>query len=129
MTREDVENEAAILALLDDRHVVAVIGVVTVPRTMPTLLLLEYCENGSLDNYLRTQGPATPDEMVLRLSFCHDIAIGLNYIASRRVVHRDMAARNVSAAATSILPPSNTPTDSADSRIRKCTPTPGKLEN
>jgi hypothetical protein len=61
--------------------------------------------------------------MVLRLSFCHDIAIGLNYIASRRVVHRDMAARNVSAAATSILPRhANTPTDSTDSEFESAPP-------
>lgn len=93
MTREDVEREATLLALLDHHNVVAIVGVVTVPPSLPPLLLLEYCENGSLDQYMkrsRLSGLRVP--MVIRLSFCADIAAGLQYASYRRVVHRDVSA-------------------------------------
>jgi serine/threonine protein kinase len=32
----------------------------------------------------------------LLLSYCHDVANGLHYLSSRKMVHRDIAARNVS---------------------------------
>ena len=33
--------------------------------------------------------------MMARLSYCADIASGMDYLSSRRVVHRDLATRNV----------------------------------
>lgn len=83
------------MALLDHGHVVALVGVVSVPRNMPFLLLLEYCENGSLDAYLLRTAEDEPLSMYLKLCFCSDVANGMHYLASRRVVHRDLAARNV----------------------------------
>ena len=94
-TRADFEKEAALMALLEHAHVVALVGVVTVPQNMPLLLLLEYCENGSLDAYLLRAAEDEPVSMSLKLSFCSDVANGMCYLASRRVVHRDLAARNV----------------------------------
>lgn len=94
VTRDDIELEAAMMALLDHSNVVRLVGVVTMPREMPAVLIIEFCEYGALDEYLR-QRPGTAS-MVLRLSFCADVASGLGYLASRRVVHRDVAARNVS---------------------------------
>ena len=62
----------------------------------PALLLLEYCEMGSLDKHLLAEKDAeSPLSMTVRLSYCVDIASGLGFLASRRVVHRDVAARNV----------------------------------
>jgi hypothetical protein len=37
------------MALFDHRNIVTLIGLVTVPRNLPTLLVLEYCESESLD--------------------------------------------------------------------------------
>ena len=95
LSRRDAENEAAVMALAGDHpHIVALMGVVTVPQTMPMLLVLEYCERGSLDRYLQAEGAAT-SSMALRLLLCGDVASGMGFLASRRVVHRDLAARNV----------------------------------
>jgi Eph receptor B1 len=59
---------------------------------MPALILLEHCENGALDAYLhKTRGT----HMMMRLSFVADVASALSYLSSRRIVHRDVAARNV----------------------------------
>ena len=94
VTRDDIELEAAMMALLDHSNVVKLVGVVTMPREMPAVLIIEFCEGGALDEYLKQRPGMTT--MVLRLSFCADVASGLGYLASRRVVHRDVAARNVS---------------------------------
>ena len=99
--RDDIEREAAMMALLTHGNVVKLFGVVTIPRQMPTVILVEYCENGAVDEHLR-QRPGTTS-MELRLSLCADIAAGLGYLASRRVVHRDVAARNVSTVYTESL--------------------------
>ena len=92
--RDDIEREAAMMALLQHDNVIRLVGVVTIPRSMPAVVIVEYCELGAVDEHLRKQPGAAP--MVLRLSFCADIAAGLGYLASRRMVHRDVAARNVS---------------------------------
>ena len=51
---------------------------------MPVMLVLAYCDNGSLLDYVRTQGEAT--NTVDKLTFCAEVAQGMEFIASRRVV-------------------------------------------
>ena len=94
-SRDALLREAALVALLQHEHVVGLIGVVTVPRRMPPLLLLTYCEHGELLNFVRQVSPDEVDASML-LTFCADVAAGLSYLSSRRIIHRDVAARNVS---------------------------------
>ncbi|KAH7709321.1 Protein F09A5.2, partial [Aphelenchoides avenae] len=73
-------------------------------------LVLEYCAGGDLSNWLLThahcindpaeQNPcplhATNDVTLKQLiSFAWQISDGLVYLVSKRLVHRDIAARNV----------------------------------
>jgi len=44
--RADLLREAALMALFQHVNILAQIGVVTVPRNMPALLVLEFCERG-----------------------------------------------------------------------------------
>lgn len=44
--RAELMREAALMALFEHPNILAQIGVVTVPRNMPALLVLEYCEHG-----------------------------------------------------------------------------------
>eukprot|EP00038_Savillea_parva_P006120 m.161761 g.161761 ORF g.161761 m.161761 type:complete len:2425 (-) comp12114_c0_seq1:110-7384(-) len=90
-TRDDLLREAALMALFNHPNLVALIGVVTIPRTVPALVLLEFCENGTL-----LQHVSTHDENAhMLLTFCADVAKGLRYLSSRSIVHRDIAARNI----------------------------------
>ena len=63
---------------------------------MPALLVLEYCENGTLLEHVRGSDPKAVNTSTL-LTYCHEVASALHYLSSRRIVHRDIAARNVSA--------------------------------
>lgn len=76
-------------------NIVQMIGVVETSARSPTqLLLLEYCEHGPLEGYVQSEDAKELSTM-MKLSFCADIAAGMDYLSSRRVVHRDLAARNV----------------------------------
>ena len=64
------------------------------PRDVPALLLLEFCSKGSLKAHCDN---AAADSMSVseRLTYCAQVLQGLQYISTRRIVHRDVAARNV----------------------------------
>lgn len=90
--RDELLREAALMALFDHPNIVAIIGVVTSPQNMPALLVLEFCEHGTLLQHVKK---AQSLQTAMLLTYCHDVSCGLRYIASRRIVHRDIAARNV----------------------------------
>ena len=92
--RADLLREAALGALLEHRNVVSTVGVCTVPRDVPALLLLSFCPEGSLEKLAASASPATVSTSD-RLTYCAQTLQGLQYIASIRIVHRDVAARNV----------------------------------
>jgi hypothetical protein len=87
-------REAALGALLDHRNVVATVGICTTPRDVPALLLLAFCSEGTLEEHVNA---ATPESMSLteRLTYCAQCLQGLMYISTRRIIHRDVSARNV----------------------------------
>ena len=87
--RDAFMREAAITAQFDHPNVVGLIGVVT--KNDPVLLVLQYCERGALDAVvLRAKLPH--DQLAV---FAMHIASGMEYLLSRRFVHRDLACRNV----------------------------------
>ena len=92
--RQALMQEAALGALLDHRNVVATIGICTAPRDVPALLLLSLCSEGTLETRVNA-ATAISMAMFARLTYCAQILQGLGYIATRRIVHRDVAARNV----------------------------------
>lgn len=83
-------SQAALMALLKHPNIVELIGVVTTPRSMPALMLLAYCENGSLLDFLVSNSEEDIDASLL-LSFGADVAAGMSYLSSRRIVHRDVS--------------------------------------
>ena len=72
-------------------QVVGMVGVVTVGQ--PMLLVLDYCSVGSLISYLRKSGSLLNNRMKLHMGA--EILDAMLYLAERGVVHRDVAARNV----------------------------------
>ena len=82
-------DEAALMAQFECQYIVGLIGVVTVGS--PVMVVLEFCEHGSLEHYLAN----TDIDLPTQYQFAGDITEGLTYLASINVVHRDLAARNV----------------------------------
>eukprot|EP00727_Mastigamoeba_balamuthi_P010886 m51a1_g642 putative protein kinase domain containing protein (828) ;mRNA; r:173481-176289 len=84
--------EAALGASLRHPNVAAVFGVF---RSAAGALhvVTEYAPGGSLLSYLRSRRTPLPASEALRMA--GDVASGMQYLAARGVVHRDLSARNV----------------------------------
>ncbi len=64
-------------------------------------ILTEFCANCSLQNYLRSSlreyvdGTNQSVELYKLYNFAYEIASGMEYISAKRVIHGDLAARNI----------------------------------
>ncbi|KAK3600804.1 hypothetical protein CHS0354_020481 [Potamilus streckersoni] len=59
-------------------------------------MIYEYCENGSLRDYLESQRNSITMELQENLfRFGLDICKGMEFLVSRKIIHRRLAARNV----------------------------------
>eukprot|EP01117_Protostelium_nocturnum_P005639 TRINITY_DN2038_c0_g1_i1.p1 TRINITY_DN2038_c0_g1~~TRINITY_DN2038_c0_g1_i1.p1 ORF type:complete len:1760 (-),score=518.87 TRINITY_DN2038_c0_g1_i1:119-5398(-) len=70
-------------------NVIMFLGITFPPQ--PLSLITEFAEKGGLYDYLRRH--TVSDEM--KMSFIHGIAKGMLHLHLEKVIHRDMAARNV----------------------------------
>jgi hypothetical protein len=92
---DDLKFEAAVMAQVGSHeNLVSLIGVVT--SGLPLLLVVSFCEHGSLLAVLRAHaGNGEPLELKAKLKLAHETARGMVYLCSRHFIHRDLAARNV----------------------------------
>ncbi len=88
-SRTGLLQEAAVMAQFTHPRVVQLVGVITVGD--PLMVVIEYCEHGSLSSYMTK----TALDQQAKYSIALDCAEGLAYLASKNFVHRDVAARNV----------------------------------
>jgi serine/threonine protein kinase len=92
---EELTTEAAVMAQLEGhRNLVSIIGVVTAGT--PMILVLAYCDHGSMLNHLANraaEGNAVP--AVHKIDFGIQTARGMEHLSQRRFIHRDLASRNV----------------------------------
>ena len=88
-------SEASVLAqVAGHRNLVSIIGVIT--RGDPLVLVLQYCEHGSLLDELKTRAAeGTPVTFASKMQMALDIASGMEHLSSLHFIHRDLAARNV----------------------------------
>ncbi|XP_062570651.1 tyrosine-protein kinase JAK2-like isoform X1 [Saccostrea cucullata] len=86
----EFKEEAILMSKLEHDNVVKFLGI------SDNMLILEYIENGALNVYLRKyrkQNTYLPVWRLIRM--INDVAQGMAYLASKRVIHCDLAGRNV----------------------------------
>ncbi|VDM99503.1 unnamed protein product [Thelazia callipaeda] len=83
-------KEARIMRKFDHPNIVHIYGIAA--DESPLLILMELCSGGSALSYLRkNRGMILPD---MKLRFTYESARGLEYLESKKCIHRDIAARN-----------------------------------
>nr|AAL74247.2 gla-like protein [Halocynthia roretzi] len=95
--KDDIEKflrEGVMMRGLDHKNVLALIGVCVEDDDMrrSPLIVLPFMKHGDLRTFLR-DGNNVLTVMHL-LTFCSDVAHGMQYLAEKKFVHRDLAARN-----------------------------------
>ena len=92
---QELRDEANVMAQLASHpNVLAIVGVITVGY--PLVLVMSYCEHGSLLSYLKKNAKdGEPIGYLIKLQLGVDIACGMGHLASRSFIHRDLACRNV----------------------------------
>lgn len=99
---QELASEATVMVQVGAHpNLVSIIGVVT--RGMPLMLVVSFCENGSLLGVLRdaaSKGPSLTASAKLKMSA--EIAKGMAHLAAKLFIHRDLAARNVLVSSGSI---------------------------
>eukprot|EP00055_Hartaetosiga_balthica_P017917 m.125036 g.125036 ORF g.125036 m.125036 type:complete len:2563 (+) comp9427_c1_seq8:916-8604(+) len=87
--RQELMEEAAVMAQFDNDYIVKLIGVVTVGQ--PALVVLEFMEYGALKPYLEEHDVSEEQKIM----WAGDCSEGMEHIHSKGFIHRDVAARNV----------------------------------
>lgn len=86
----DFEREIGIMKSLKHPNIVRMIGVKRHPEIM---LIMEYVPLGSLKCYLSLNKEHLSRDRLLRYSL--NVAEGMEYLGQQKIVHRDLASRNV----------------------------------
>nr|CDJ85291.1 SH2 motif and Tyrosine protein kinase domain containing protein [Haemonchus contortus] len=86
----EMMKEARVMQLNDHKHIVKFFGFIV--DRMPYLLVMEYCDGGSVEDKLR----AHPKRITIpmRVDMSTQGSYGLEYLHSRDCIHRDIATRN-----------------------------------
>ncbi|XP_077408488.1 protein-tyrosine kinase 2-beta-like isoform X2 [Vanacampus margaritifer] len=88
--KEKFLSEADLMKNLDHPHIVHLIGVINVD---PVWIVMELCEHGELGKYLKEQKYVlTTATLIL---YCLQICKALSYLEGLKMVHRDIAVRNI----------------------------------
>jgi serine/threonine protein kinase len=92
---EDLTTEAAVMAhLVGHKNLVSLVGVVT--SGTPLILVMAYCDHGSMVSYLtRRAADGSAVQSAHKIDFGAQTARGMEHLSGRHFIHRDLAARNV----------------------------------
>lgn len=93
-TQADFRREIDLISELTHDNIVCIVGVAL--REEPLCMLFEFMARGDLHEFLMGRAPPSGKGLppMRLLNIAHNIAAGMQYLASHHYVHRDLAARN-----------------------------------
>lgn len=78
---------------LQHKNVVSLKGVTTDPTNDETMIIMEYMENGSLQDLIVDNQVQFSRSDAIQIAL--DVAEGLQYLHSQKIIHRDLKSGNV----------------------------------
>eukprot|EP01118_Nematostelium_gracile_P013917 TRINITY_DN531_c0_g1_i1.p1 TRINITY_DN531_c0_g1~~TRINITY_DN531_c0_g1_i1.p1 ORF type:complete len:397 (-),score=127.51 TRINITY_DN531_c0_g1_i1:45-1235(-) len=90
---DEFAKEAALLAKLGHPNIVRFLGLFTSPETGERFIVTDFMSGGSLTSYLTRIGDTLSLEK--RLSMAIGAAQGMAYLEGKKIIHRDLACRNI----------------------------------
>jgi PTK7 protein tyrosine kinase 7 len=98
LSQADFYHEMELYCRLNHENVVRLLGLSR--EAFPVFAIYEYCDWGNLKHFLMSIGDPTMvvqrrPSTAQRMSICRQVAAGMSHIASMRLCHGDLAARNV----------------------------------
>ena len=100
-TQQAFEKEIKFMSHLKDKNVIRLLGICT---TGTPFIMMEYMENGDLNQYLQkfdllldpNEAPSVKEITLVTLFYmAYQIVSGMKYLSSLKYVHRDLATRNI----------------------------------
>ncbi|CAL2035105.1 unnamed protein product [Caenorhabditis brenneri] len=86
----EMMKEARVMQLYDHPNIVKFYGYIL--DDIPYLLVLEFCNGGSVEDTLVEKGAKLDTRT--RITFTYHAACGIEYLHKKKCIHRDIAARN-----------------------------------
>ncbi|UMM12248.1 hypothetical protein L5515_001122 [Caenorhabditis briggsae] len=86
----EMMKEARVMQLYDHPNIVKFYGYIL--DDIPYLLVLEYCNGGSVEDRLVERGAKLTTQT--RITYTYHAACGIDYLHKKKCIHRDIAARN-----------------------------------
>lgn len=89
---DEFHKEVALMSVLQHGNILRLLAVST--EEEPYCMIFEFMENGDLNEYLRKwKGKEHLSDNDL-IKICKHVAAGMEYLASKKFLHRDLATRN-----------------------------------
>ena len=86
------EQECEFLSTIRHPNIIQYLGIYQDPATSLPVLLMELMDD-SLTHFLETSPQPIPYH--IQVNICHDITLGLSFLHSNGIVHRDLSSNNV----------------------------------
>lgn len=92
---EDFIREAKLASRFNHPNIVSLIGISV--EDLPFYFIFEYMDKGDLADFLRENGGGPKSEILTLeelVGICKQVAAGMDHLAGKKHVHRDLACRN-----------------------------------
>jgi serine/threonine protein kinase len=83
--------EAGLMCTFEHEHVLS-IHAISINKTYHPIIILPFCENGTLEALVKSDNPLS---LLKALEILINCADGFDYLAQRSIIHRDIALRNI----------------------------------